>query len=117
DAVWNEKAFKVLPEDNLILLPMSGYNSDDGYASRVQLIDLFENTLVRRGVINANFYPRRATVHRGSIVSISPTTLVTVDDTDRDHPSLLAEVEIAWTADRVFVAGDYLVQIDAGWSL
>jgi hypothetical protein len=111
EAVWDEKAFRVLPDENLILLPLSSYSYPSGSAGRVQLIDLQRNDLVKRGVIEAEFFPRRATVHRESIVSIAPTKLVTVDATDRDHPLVQSEIEIAWSTSRVFVMGAHLIEI------
>lgn len=114
EATWDEKAFNVLPDDNLILLPISGYNSTDGYASGVQILDLLPDKLVKRGVIKHQFYPRRATVHASRIVSISPSKLVSVNASDRDNPVVTGEIEISWPVDRVFLAGDYLVQLAVG---
>jgi hypothetical protein len=111
DAVWDEKAFRVLPDEKLILLPLSSYNYPSGSAGRVQLIDLLRNDLVKRGVIEAEFFPRRATVHRDRVVSIAPTKLVTVDATDRDHPVVQSEIEIAWSTTRLFVVREHLIEI------
>lgn len=117
EAVWNEKAFKVLPEQNLILLPVSGMDFEatdtwgGEYFSRVQLIDLFTDKLVKRGAITSGFSPRRADVVNDRIVAISPGKLVTVNAVNRDKPTVTAEVELAWSVDRVYRVGDYLVQI------
>ena len=111
EAVWNEKAFKVLPEQNLILVPVSAEGENNGWFARVQLIDLRRNSLVKRGAIDHGFSPRRATVVKNAIVAISPTRLVTVDATNRDQPTVTADLEIAASIDRVFVAGSHLVQI------
>ncbi|HZJ14437.1 MAG TPA: beta-propeller domain-containing protein, partial [Chthoniobacteraceae bacterium] len=118
EAVWNEKAFKVLPEKNLILVPVSGHGEKEGWFSRVQLLDLFRDKVVKRGAIAHEFSPRRATVMNKAVVAISPTRLVTVDASNRDEPKLLADLEIAWRVDRVFVVGRHLVQIggSADWN-
>ena len=117
EAVWNEKAFKVLPDDNLILVPVVGTGEDNGWFSRVQLIDLLPNKLVKRGAIVREFSPRRATVIGNCVVAISPTRLVTVNAADRDKPVVKADLEIAWSVNRVFNVGKFLVQIggSADW--
>ncbi|MEO8351749.1 MAG: beta-propeller domain-containing protein [Chthoniobacteraceae bacterium] len=123
-AVWDEKAFNVLPEQNLILLPIErgGFDVRDAFGGRwfegVQLIDLRRDSLVQRGVIEHGFSPRRAGVKDERIISISPTRLVVADAEDRDAPVVKADLEIAWRVDRVFHLGDYLVQLgsSADWA-
>jgi len=75
EATYDEKAFSVLPDAGLILVPYQGYLTN-GYATLVQLIDLklddlTTNALVQRGAIEHQFQPRRATVYRDYILSIS----------------------------------------------
>ncbi|MEQ1862460.1 MAG: beta-propeller domain-containing protein [Chthoniobacteraceae bacterium] len=118
EAVWNEKAFKVLAHENLILLPVSGVDRVETdqwggeWFSRVQLIDLKHDSLAVRGTISAAFSPRRADViHANRIAAISPSKLVIVNAGNRDEPKVTAEVELAWSVDRVFRIGDYLVQV------
>jgi|GEM_PF-460961 len=114
EAVWNEKAFSVLSEQGLILLPLSSDNNEIG---KVQLIDLKRNSLTKRGVITGAFAPQRATAHVQSLVAISPTRLVTVDASNRSLPVIKADLEIAWPADHVFHVGEYLIQISGNvWS-
>jgi hypothetical protein len=111
EANWDEKAFNVVPEENLIVVPFSGYESGTGYANRVQLLDLTRDALVKRGVIDHRFAARRTAVKGRRLLAISATDLVTVDLTNRDQPRVTSEVEIAWRVDRVFLAGSYLLQI------
>jgi hypothetical protein len=111
EANWDEKAFSVLPEDNLILVPYSGYDPASGYSLRVQLIDLERDALTKRGVIDHGFAARRTAVKGDRILAISATDLVSVNFADRDHPAVTADVELAWRVDRVLLAGDYLLQI------
>jgi hypothetical protein len=111
EANWDEKAFSVLPGENLILVPYSGYDPASGCADRVQLIDLKRGALTQRGVIDRGFAARRTTVKGDRILAISPTDLVTVEFSDRDHPVVTSCVELAWRVDRVFLSGEYLVQI------
>ena len=114
EAVWNEKAFSVLPDAGLILVPVSGWDSETSFASQVQLIDLGATSLTARGVINQPFEPRRATVFGTRILSISSHELLTVDAADRDHPAVTSDVTLAWAVDRVFVLGNYLLEIENG---
>ncbi len=115
EAVWDEKAFNVLPENHLILLPYSGYDST-GEASGIQLVDLFTDHLATRGVIQHDFSPRRSTVIADRIVSISPEQLVTVNAQNRDHPSVTAALAISYPVDRIIASGDYLLEIADGSS-
>ncbi len=111
EANWDEKAFSVIPEHNLILVPYSGYERGSGWASRVQLIDLRRDGLTKRGVVDQGFAARRTEIVGDRILAISSTDLVTVDFADRDHPRVTSDVEIAWRVDRVFLKGKYLVEI------
>jgi len=114
EAVWNEKAFSILPDAGLILVPVSGWDSESGFATQVQLIDLGATSLTARGIINQAFEPRRATVFGTRILSISSHELLTVDAADRDHPAVTSDATLAWTVDRVFVLGNYLLEIENG---
>jgi hypothetical protein len=121
ESVWDEKALRVLPDQGLVLVPMTGYASATGEATHhIQLLDLDlgARDLRLRGIIAHSFEPRRAAMLGQSVVSISQRELVTADVSDRDQPAVLAEVSLAWTADRVFPWGDHLVQIENGsyWS-
>lgn len=110
EANRDEKAFAVLEDAGLILLPVQG-NTTNGWRSWVQLIDLGSDVLTARGIIEHGLVPRRATLHRDRVVSLSGVELLSVDATDRDHPELTGQLELAWPINRVFIAGDYLVEI------
>ena len=116
EANYDEKAFAVLPEAGLILVPYTG-NTDNGYSSRVQLVDLNASSLVKRGVIEHQFQPRRATLYSDRILSISGWELLSVDATDRDHPQVRSNTTLAWQVDRVFLSGEHLVELasSTGW--
>jgi hypothetical protein len=116
EATYDEKAFGVLPEDGLILVPYTG-DTDNGYASRVQLIDLATDSLTKRGAIEHRLQPRRATVYSDRILSISGQELLAVDATDRDKPKVMTELALAWAADQVLLQGDYLIEVaKAEWN-
>lgn len=121
EAVWDEKALRILPDQGLVLVPMAGYDQvTGGTTNHIQLLDLdlTARDLRLRGVIEHAFEPRRAAMLGQSVVSISQRELVTADVSDRDQPTIQAEVSLAWAADRVFSWGDHVVQIENGsyWS-
>lgn len=118
EAVWDEKALKVLPEEGLALIPFSGgwWNRNTAFVRLVD-IDLTDGGgLKLRGQLEHNFVPRRATLTNGVLTSISQKELITADIADRDKPSVLAEVALAWPVNQVLATGDYLLQIADGSS-
>ncbi len=113
EANQDEKAFTVLEDAGLILLPVQG-NTTNGWRAWVQLIDLGSNSLAARGIIEHDFAPRRATLHRDRVVSLSGVELLSVNATDRDHPLLTGRLELAWPINRVLLSGDHLIEITTG---
>ncbi|MCB1121157.1 MAG: beta-propeller domain-containing protein, partial [Verrucomicrobiae bacterium] len=114
EANWDEKAFGFFPDDGWILLPYSGYDSEWGWSSGVQLIQMGEKELTKRGAIQHEFQARRARVLGDAVVSISGQSLKSLDITDPDNPLLLSELILAWPADYVHRVGDFLVQLERG---
>lgn len=111
EANWDEKAVAILPESGLILLPFSSFNSD-GDVAAVQLVDMDAKNgkLTKRGVIRHAFTPRRANALRAGIVaSISNRELFLLDAANRDKPAALAEVTLAFAADRILGSRDGLL--------
>ena len=113
EAEWDDKAFTVLPEAGLIMLPYSdgwwwwGSSGQGG----VQLVDLNRDSLALRGVIQHGFVPRRTAVKDDTVLALSASDLLTVDIADRDVPVVKADVELAWNVSRVWVAGQHLLQL------
>jgi hypothetical protein len=112
EANQDEKAFGVLPGEKLVLVPFYA-SGVDGYSEGVQLIDLEADRLVKRGVVEHKMGPRRATVHRERLISISSRELLTVDITNRDKPAVVESLQLAWAADRLHLAGNYVLELDA----
>jgi hypothetical protein len=110
---WDEKAFNVLADAGLILVPFQSWTTNR-YLQQVQLIDLESDSLTLRGVIDHQFQPRRATVFGDRILSVSAQELLSVDATDRDHPEVRAKLDLAWPVDRVFVHGNHLLEVSGG---
>lgn len=113
EATWDEKAFTVLPGAGMVLVPYQGWSSN-GYASRIQIIDLGRDTLTRRGVIDHEMQPRRATAINNQLVSISGRELFVVSALDRDHPNIVASLALSWSVNRVLLAGDHLLEVTDG---
>ena len=117
EAMWDDKALKILPDAGLALIPLSTYDPLSGqWRPLLQLLDV--DTVARdlrlRGDIAHDFDARRADLLGETVVSISDRVLVSADITDRDAPDLLAEVSLAWPVDRVLDGGAYLMQIEDG---
>ena len=117
EAVWDEKAVKLLPEAGLVMIPVSSPDPADGkWKSSVQLLDLdaANGVLSTRGVISHEFEARRSELVGDALVSISQRELIAADITDRDNPSILSEVSLAWPVDRCLEVGAHLIQIESG---
>lgn len=114
EANQDEKAFGFLPDQNLILVPYSTWSNGKSFQG-VHLIDIMRDTLTKRGAIEHKLQARRATVHRDRIVSISGLELLSVDARDRDHPKVVSTTELSFSADRVFLQGQHLVELAAPW--
>ncbi len=67
-------------------------------------------------MISHAFEPRRADLVGSSVISISQRVLVAADISDRDQPTLLSKVSLAWPVDRVCDAGDFVLQVEDGTS-
>ena len=115
EANTDEKAFNVMSDQHLILLPFQGYLTN-GYASRIQLIDLDRDSLALRGTIDHPCQPRRATVHNDRILSLSGQELLSVDATDRDQPQIKNILPLAWSVDQLFAQDQHLIELtSASW--
>ena len=112
EANWDEKAFKIIPEAGLILVPYEG-GTDQGYASRVQLIDWKNDALSLRGAIDHTLQPRRATLVGDRILSISGWEYLAVNAADRDHPVVTRSLTLAWPVDRLILHGDFVLEFGA----
>lgn len=117
EAVWNDKALKVLPDAGLAMIPLSADYWSSG-KSGVQLIDIdLENRdLLLRGFIPHEFDVRRADLIGNSVVSISQRVMNIADVSDRDAPAMLSNVSLAWPVNRVLEVGSHLFQIEDGQS-
>ncbi len=113
EANRDEKALGFVPEAGLVMVPFSAYEKNVNRTG-VQLVELVGDELVLRGVIDHEVTPRRATVHQERILSLSGKSLLTVDASDYDEPKVLSDFPLSWAVDRVFVEGDFLIEVTQG---
>jgi hypothetical protein len=117
ESLYDEKALKILPEQNLALIPFtlhSWASEDSGHRIQILEIDSASRSLRTRGRIEHDFEPRRAAMVGGALASISQRQLVTADISDPDQPAVLADLLLAWPVHRVIANGDLLYQISDG---
>lgn len=106
----DEKAFNYSPEAGLILFPWQGWQDGKSFQT-IQLIDLKDDALSRRGVINHAVTARRATVVGERVISISAAELLSVSIANRDLPAVTASVPLQYRVDRTWILGERLVQL------
>jgi hypothetical protein len=111
------KAFRLLPELGLALVPFGTYSRDeggclaDGYQSGVQLVDIAGDDLVLRGVAPQRGVARRAFVHGGSLYAVSDEAVRSFSLADRDRPANVGELALSQKVDRTAAVGDKLVRL------
>jgi uncharacterized secreted protein with C-terminal beta-propeller domain len=114
------KAFSILDDQGLILVPFSGGKYDQAtcgyeYGSGIQLVDFTEDTLTRRGVAPQVGSARRALLHRDRLFGIGDNAVQTFDITDRDQPVATAQLDVARNVTTVRVLGDQLMRFGNDW--
>ena len=117
EAIWNEKALKLISSAGLAMVPMSqSYWNSNGASIQLLDIDLEAKELRLRGKIPHAFDARRADMVGNSVVSISQRVMEVANIENRDAPVVTSETSLAWPVDRVIEAGEYLFQIEDGRS-
>jgi hypothetical protein len=114
EANADEKAFRVFPEQGLVLLPWHGRKGTNGWFQGVQLLDFTPQTLKLRGTIEHNSAARRAMLVDNHVLSLSGGELMSATIADRDHPEVRSVVTLSQSVDRVFTLGDRLLQLSLG---
>jgi hypothetical protein len=114
------KAFNILQDEGLILVPFSGgdYDADNchyQYQSGIQLIDFEGDDLALRGVAPQIGSARRAFVHRAHLFGVTDNALSVFDIADRGHPSASAQLEVARNISQIHVLGDTLLRFGTDW--
>ncbi len=113
------KAFTILPDLGLLLVPFSAWNWDDygcsTYESGVQLVDWSQGTLTKRGVAPVRGFARRAFMSDGQLFAMSDEQVRTFDLADRDAPQKSGELQLANHVSQIQVGGDLTVRLAADW--
>jgi hypothetical protein len=116
-ALSDYKAFKVLDDLGMILLPLSWTEmpSANQYTSYVgaQIVDWKDDTLVARGKIAQGGYVERAIAFHDRVVSISTQQIQVIDATNRDKPVQTANLFLVRNVVDVFSIHGYQVQLGA----
>ncbi len=122
------KAFRVLDEAELILMPFSGwdyakdaetgevrYECSGGWQSGIQLIDWSQDRLELAGVAPTQSDARRALLHDSQLLAISDDRVEAFDIADHNSPVGLSDVALAQYVSRTVGAGDSVVRIGQNW--
>ena len=116
-ALNDVKAFRVIDEMGLILLPYSAYSfegeeeGEKSYTNGLQLIDFTADRLEARGYIEQIGVVERAFPHKERLISLSAEELLVIDASDRDRPVVTGTLELMRNVEDFVVVGRFGVQI------
>ena len=119
------KAFSILDDEQMLLVPHAGWDYDEenesyecggSYRGGVQIIDWKDDDLTLRGLVPSRGRPRRAFTHRERIVTVSDVELATFDYADRDAPTTRDDLKLAVHVDSLVHAGGVWVRLGRNWS-
>jgi hypothetical protein len=104
------KAFKVLDEAGLILVPYSGWDYDEAnagycggsYSGGVKLVDFVGDTLTGRGSATVDGGVRRAILLEERLLTVSDERVQTFDIADRDAPQASGKLLLARNVERAY---------------
>jgi hypothetical protein len=116
------KAFTILDDLGLLMVPFSGWTWDDHgegcsgtHHSGIQLVDWADDQLTLRGVADSHGQARRALLHRDYLLGVSDLAVESFDISDRDQPGKVAELALATNVTKVAIAGDLVVRLATDW--
>jgi hypothetical protein len=121
------KAFRILDELGLVLVPFSGWNDvrledqkrcESEYHSGVQLVNLDGDSLSLRGVAPSVGEARRAFVHRDHLFTVSDARVDSFDIADRAAPVAAGSLAMARYVEHVVpLDGGIIARVNANyWS-
>ncbi|MDB4985843.1 MAG: uncharacterized protein JWN04_1021, partial [Myxococcaceae bacterium] len=118
-----QKAFKILDDQGLILVPFSGWNYTDTkgycyntYRSGTQLIDLKGDDLSLRGAAPSRGEARRAFLHNEKLLTVSDEAIDTYDISNRDAPTEAGRLTIArYVSHALPLANQTVARINENW--
>lgn len=128
DAIYDEKAFKIVDELGLIAIPFHHFEGDGGTpvpvplgggepaaaensdapkcTNGVQLVDFSDTALTRRGAFDHRGRVERVGVVGGRIFALSQAAFQTVHITDRDNPAKAGQADFFSGDDMAYYADD-----------
>jgi hypothetical protein len=119
------KAFNLMPDAGLILVPFSGYTSETGvgpyecwgkWQSGIQLIDWAEDKLTLRGVAPAKSQARRGFLYEARLFAMSDERIETFDIADRDAPASKTALTLAQNVTLTAAVGpNRVVRVGQNW--
>jgi hypothetical protein len=114
------KAFKILDDLGLVLVPYSAWDWDTldtcgSYKSGIQLIDFTADTLKLRGVAPSRGQARRAFVHDTRLFAVSDEEVRTFNIDDRDAPVRSGRLPLAINVSQTAVVGALVARLNADW--
>jgi len=118
------KAFTILDDENMLLVPYTGWDFDGegseqecsgSYRSGVQIVDWLDDDLTVRGLVPARGRARRAFTYAQRIVTLSDVELATFDYANRDAPQARDSLTLAVNVNNLVRAGDHWVRLSRDW--
>jgi len=115
------KAFNILEDDGLILVPYAGWDYEgDGYCggqyhSGIQLVDMTRDALTLRGVAPQVGEARRGILLEDTLIGVSDNAVQTFDIEDRDAPTMLDTLEVARNITSLRVLDDVVLRFGSDW--
>ncbi|MGA1870814.1 MAG: beta-propeller domain-containing protein [bacterium] len=114
-AYGDVKAFTILDEIGLILLPYSTYTYSEGtsyYDNRLQLIDYTDNDLKARGWVSQKGSVLRSRSVEDYLFSVSSEEIQVISAEDRDNPRIVASATLALNIiDAIPLSNGYVVRL------
>jgi|GEM_PF-2562963 len=114
-ALGDYKAFKVLEDLGMLLLPLSWYdtlsNGQRAYRQGAQIIDWMNDQVTVRGRIAQTGSVERAIAFKDRVVSISTQQIQVIDASNRDQPRQTGNLFLIRNVTDAFSIGGFEVQI------
>lgn len=117
------KAFNILSDEGLILVPFSGWDYDETdttcysgqYLSGIQLVDMTEDTLTLRGMAPQVGQARRGFLVGDALMGVSDNAVQTFDISNRDEPATLGRLELARNVSQIRAMGASMLRFGTDW--
>jgi uncharacterized secreted protein with C-terminal beta-propeller domain len=119
------KAFKVLDDEQLVLIPFSGDETEYSdanqscqtykYVSGVQLVDWANDALELRGVAESVGQARRGFLYDERLFTVTDDRVQAFDISDRDQPQEKASLPLALHVDQAALTNGHVVRVGQDW--